>query len=280
MNSFIDLLLLHSPVIRNIIEGYENDSKQIDELLLVVCKDLAKERIIAILNENFLCTPDEIEPIWNFLYKYDIDIKDNFREYCIKKIYKELDYKLNIINMTASMIALINNTCINADAKCIDCSMAAKKGHLECLKYAHENGCPWNSDTCSNAAQKGHIECLKYAHENGCKLRSGICSSAAENGHLECLKYVHENGCEWSSDTCRDIAENGQIECLKYAHENGCEWTSDTCADAAFHGHLECLKYAHENGCEWSSDTCYLAARRGAFRMFDICSRKWMRMGF
>jgi hypothetical protein len=45
---------------------------------------------------------------------------------------------------------------------------AAAKGHIECLKYAHENGCPWKEDTCTQAALGGHIECLKYAHENGC----------------------------------------------------------------------------------------------------------------
>ena len=26
------------------------------------------------------------------------------------------------------------------------CSWAAHNGHLECLKYAHENGCPWDED--------------------------------------------------------------------------------------------------------------------------------------
>ena len=33
-----------------------------------------------------------------------------------------------------------------------------KKGHhtnKECLKYAHENGCPWNEETCHYAAEKG-----------------------------------------------------------------------------------------------------------------------------
>ena len=28
--------------------------------------------------------------------------------------------------------------------------------------------CPWDADMCLIAAQKGHLECLKYAHENGC----------------------------------------------------------------------------------------------------------------
>ena len=36
-----------------------------------------------------------------------------------------------------------------------------KKGHhtnKECLKYAHENGCPWNEETCHYAAKKGHLK--------------------------------------------------------------------------------------------------------------------------
>jgi hypothetical protein len=41
-------------------------------------------------------------------------------------------------------------------------------GQLECLIYAHENGCDWDSETCSNASMKGHLEILKYAHDNGC----------------------------------------------------------------------------------------------------------------
>ena len=43
-----------------------------------------------------------------------------------------------------------------------------ENGHLECLKYAHENGCPWDWIDLFYAAQSGHLECLKYAHENGC----------------------------------------------------------------------------------------------------------------
>ena len=36
----------------------------------------------------------------------------------------------------------------------------------------------------------GHLNCLKYAHENGCSWDISICNSAAKNGHLNCLKYV------------------------------------------------------------------------------------------
>ena len=98
----------------------------------------------------------------------------------------------------------------------------ALHGYLNCMRYAHENGCNWNEDTCSNAARNGHLECLKYAHENGCNWNDRTCSYAAKNGHLECLKYAHENGCDWNEDTCSGAANNGHLECLKYAHENGC----------------------------------------------------------
>ncbi len=52
-------------------------------------------------------------------------------------------------------------------------------------------------DTCSNAAEYGHLDCLRYAHENGCRWNSNTCMFAAENGHFDCLRYAHENGCPW-----------------------------------------------------------------------------------
>ena len=65
-----------------------------------------------------------------------------------------------------------------------------QNGHLECLKYAHENGCPWDRWTCERAAKNAHLECLKYAHENGCSSDERACWNAALNGHLEFLKYT------------------------------------------------------------------------------------------
>ena len=41
------------------------------------------------------------------------------------------------------------------------CSGAASGGHLECLKYAHEQGCPSDEQTSLAAASGGHLECLK-----------------------------------------------------------------------------------------------------------------------
>jgi len=45
---------------------------------------------------------------------------------------------------------------------------AAGNGHLEVLKYARSNGCPWNEEVCSYAACNGHLEILKWAKSEGC----------------------------------------------------------------------------------------------------------------
>jgi len=81
------------------------------------------------------------------------------------------------------------------------CIYAAEKGNLECLKYLHENGCPWNENCSKYASKYGHLEVLKYLHENGCLWNEDCCEYASSNGHLEVLKYLNDNGCP-RSVTC------------------------------------------------------------------------------
>ena len=96
------------------------------------------------------------------------------------------------------------NGCENG---CDTCFYAASNGHLECLKYAHEHGCPWDEKTCMDAADGGHLDCLKYAHENGCPWNTSTCSFAAKNGHLECLKYACAHGCPGSAPYVKALKE-------------------------------------------------------------------------
>ena len=98
------------------------------------------------------------------------------------------------------------------------CAQMALNGNVEFLRFLHENvGCPWDEETCREAAGNGHLECLKYARENGCPWNKKTCEFAAHRGHLECLKYAHENGCPWDKDTCWNAAAYGQLECNSYA---------------------------------------------------------------
>jgi hypothetical protein len=72
-------------------------------------------------------------------------------------------------------------------------------GHLEVLKWAHENGCPWDERTCSWAARGGHLEVLKWARENGCPWDERTCECAAAQRHFDVLVWAHENGCPWEA---------------------------------------------------------------------------------
>lgn len=82
---------------------------------------------------------------------------------------------------------------INCD--CINSFKASSMGHLHCLKYAHENGCPWDEDVCKYAAYNGHLECLKYAHEHGCPWDRKVYIGIGQRNNFNCLKYAYENGC-------------------------------------------------------------------------------------
>ena len=82
---------------------------------------------------------------------------------------------------------------------------ATRQGYLEMVKYCVANECPVNEDAFACAALKGHLECLKYLHEEvKAPWASLVLDFAHTNKHLECLRYAVEKKCpEWSSYTER-----------------------------------------------------------------------------
>lgn len=154
------------------------------------------------------------------------------------------------------------------------CNAAAEGGHLDCLKYAKDNNCPWNPSTdgklhlmewaaengfklcpyvCENAAKNGHLHCLQYAFNNGCPWSEEVTYGAARNGHVDCLRFALENDCPVGSHTCMNAACSGHLECLMLLHQYNASWDERATRFAAAYGHLQCLQYLHENGCPWDS---------------------------
>lgn len=88
-----------------------------------------------------------------------------------------------------------------------------EQSYLQCLKYVHENGCPWDSNLCTEAGQRGHLVCLTYAHEHGCPWNEKTYRATAEGGHIACLKYVHMNGCPRAE---LDLTKIGRQDCRQY----------------------------------------------------------------
>jgi hypothetical protein len=198
------------------------------------------------------------------------EIKKNYKIFKKKDISaKEISKNRNNIEKKSSKYYDMENdkyktekNFINCE-KCITCQYAAFYGHLECLKYLHQNNYPWDEWTFGSAAANGHLDCLKYLHENNCPWNEYLCSYAAFNGHLDCLKYLHKNKYFWNEYTCQKAAMNGHIDCLEYARKNGCPWNKLTFEGAASNGQLECLEYLYKNNCPWDEWTCISAVENG-----------------
>ena len=106
------------------------------------------------------------------------------------------------------------------------------------VKYCVANECPINMNACAYAAQGGHLEVLKYLHEEvKAPWTSGTASFAAESGHLHILEYLVERKYdEFDEDACACAAMNGHLDCLKYLHETAkAPWDEDA------------VRVAHEN---------------------------------
>ncbi len=144
---------------------------------------------------------------------------------------------------------------------------AAGGGHLEVLKWARNQGCPWNARTCANAAEKGHLEVLQWARSQGCPWDELTCAWAALKGHLEVLQWARSRGCAWDEDTCAFAAHGGHLEVLQWARSQGYPWNERTCAYAARGGHLDMLKWAR------SQEARAVPGMSGHVRMLpvDVC---------
>jgi len=129
---------------------------------------------------------------------------------------------------------------------------AAKQGNLEMVKYCVANKCPIDDRACTRAAANGHIECLKYLHEEAkAPWASSTATLAAGNGHLHILEYLVERKYDkYDVFACELAARNGHLDCLKYLHETAkAPWSSGAVRDAHENDHPECVQYLLDNNC-------------------------------
>ena len=64
-------------------------------------------------------------------------------------------------------------------------------GHLEMLKWARSQGCPWDAETSLHAANSGHLEVLKWARSQGCPWDKADCLYEAEvNMYVDVADWI------------------------------------------------------------------------------------------
>ena len=94
----------------------------------------------------------------------------------------------------------------------------AQFGNLELMKYIYAKKCPMDNETTTEASRKGQLECLKWAIDNGCPYDYAL-RNAAHTGKLDCIKYLVEEKKEYADlITVELAAESGSLECIKYLH--------------------------------------------------------------
>jgi ankyrin repeat protein len=114
-----------------------------------------------------------------------------------------------------------------------------------------------NIHTWNWAAKNGHLNVIKWLHENISKdinYEDNLCTTwaidwAAIYGNLDIIKFLHENrteGCtRWAMN---GAAYYGNLEIVKFLHENRTEGCTIYAMNwAAYYGHLEVVKFLHEN---------------------------------
>ena len=191
-----------------------------------------------------------LEVAWEHFpwYEYDYDVEEEMDEtyFCWKvaktnklellkwiREEKKCEWDEDTINVAAEQGNLEMVKYCVANECPVDtyaCACAASKGHLECLKYLHEEAkAPWDSATANVSAANGHLHILEYLVERKYdKFDAYACELAAREGHLDCLKYLHETAkAPWDYRAVRDAHENNQTECLQYLLDNDCPLPED-----------------------------------------------------
>ncbi len=157
-----------------------------------------------------------------------------------------------------------------------------RKGDLEGIKKAHQDGIELERHFCGIAVRNGHFDCLKYLVENGCRPEELSVKAAVDRGSLEMLKYIHDVGqFPLTSGTCLFAASHGHLDILKYAHELGYFWDQQTIYVAAKQMKIDCLQYAIENGCP-QTNLCQNAVKNddpfllAVFLKYGLTKDKWI----
>lgn len=153
-------------------------------------------------------------------------------------------------------------------------------GHLQCVKFLHQQGVPWTAYSMKLAAISRSVEVIKYLHESGVPWDNSTTGLLVREDHLAGLMYAFEHGAPWYPRMTA-LAAKGHLQCLEYAHEHGAPWDECTMNYAFSGNHLDCLRYAFQNGCIWNAEFqhsksfAYDRIDLECLKFADECGGKW-----
>lgn len=137
---------------------------------------------------------------------------------------------------------------------------------IECVRFLFETGCcPWPTDACTWFVQRRRMDCLKYAHMHGAPWNADTTAAAAAlttPTDLFCVPKV-----------CTADEQRCALDFLRYLHEEGCPWNALTVIKAMQCSNFPCLKYALQHECPnifvCNGTVCMLQKDDGSFGQLD-----------
>jgi hypothetical protein len=114
---------------------------------------------------------------------------------------------------------------------------AARYGRVNVLAhFLAKEGSNWrNAGVAAVAARYGHIDCLKLAHRSGIPWDKKVAVAAARGGHVDCLAYARDYGCPWDSPALYKEAKSYKRKaCCDYIARHATERFVDESHEARF----------------------------------------------
>ncbi len=157
-------------------------------------------------------------------------------DYCKNKTLLDLSYNLlylvfsHLHNTDVQSLKRTNIKYNNIFDNCCGCktkrlnsfniNLAARNGHMEVVKWLHNNGKSYSTRAMDLASRYGHLDVVKWLHYNGKRCTTNAMDWAAENGHLDVVKWLHNNRKRCTNDAMDWADENGHLDVVKFLYNN------------------------------------------------------------
>jgi hypothetical protein len=128
---------------------------------------------------------------------------------------------------------------------------AARKGFTAVCEYLYAEQCPWSAQTCFCAAVDGHVDTLRWLHENGCPWNAAhTCEAAAAGGSIDVIEYVVQQGIVFTPEllTVMLNAAGNKLAAAQWLRQQGAEWP-DLLYYLISRWSGETLEWARAEGC-------------------------------
>lgn len=117
----------------------------------------------------------------------------------------------NLVNKNFSYSFELCNCFSDTGSACLS---AVINGHVNCLRYARKQNCPWSKETFYIVIEYGHVDSLQFLFENKCPFQHGIAHKIAVEINSSCLDFIHRNlGCY---SNVRAVIKSNHMPCITH----------------------------------------------------------------